>query len=114
MALTTVGMWVGLTAKNPNRATSITIARVLILPLAAGFLVFTGSVMVSYNFATDATPGWKFTLFLWFGLGMIADAFFGLSAWRNLQTQFRDVAVQRYSALPSFWRRLFAGNPRPQ
>lgn len=112
LALSAVGMWVGLTAKNPNRATSITIARVLILPLAAGFVIFTGVTLISYNFSSNFEPGWKFTLVLWFGLGIIADAFFGITAWRNLRTQFREVAVQRYSAVPAFWRRLFSSRPR--
>jgi ABC-type Na+ efflux pump permease subunit len=113
LALSTVGMWVGLTAKNPNRATSITVARVLILPLAVGFIIFIAAALIAYN-SSGFEPGWKFMLILWFGLGIATDAIFGLGAWRKLQTGFREVATQRFAAAPSVWGRLFRGGARPQ
>jgi hypothetical protein len=113
MALSTVGMWVGLTARNPNRATGITVARVLVLPLAAGFAILICAALVAYSSA-NFEPGWKFVLILWFGLGIASDAVFGLSAWRNLQTAFREVATQRFAAGASWLQRLFRREPKPQ
>ena len=113
LALSVVSMWVGLTARNPNRATGITVARVLILPLVLGFVIIIGATMIAYE--TGAlTMSWKFYLILWFGLGIVADAVFGLSAWRNLQTAFREVATQRFSTAPTLLQRLFRTQPRPQ
>jgi ABC-type Na+ efflux pump permease subunit len=114
LALSAVGMWVGLTAKNPNRATGITVARILVLPVALGIVIFTVGMLVAYQISSNFEPGVKFTLVLWFGLGIIADAVFGLTAWRKLKTRFREVAVQRYSSIPSFWRRLFTSSARRQ
>jgi len=113
LALSVVGMWVGLTARNPNRATGITVARVLILPLVVGFVVMIAATMLSYE-SGSVDMGWKFYLILWFGLGIVADAVFGLSAWRNLQTAFREVATQRFSSAPTLLQRLFRSQPRPQ
>jgi hypothetical protein len=113
LTLSVVGMWVGLTARNPNRATGITVARVLILPLVLGFVIMIGANMISYE-SGSIDMGWKFYLILWFGLGIIADAAFGLSAWRNLQTAFREVATQRFAGAPTLWQRLFRSQPRPR
>jgi ABC-type Na+ efflux pump permease subunit len=104
--LSAVGMWVGLTARNPNRATGITVVRVLVLPLVLGIVILIGATLIAYN-SSAYEPGWKFMLVVWFGLGMAADAVFGLSAWKKLQTGFREVAVQRFSLAPSLWERLF-------
>src|SRR5581483_978063 len=100
-ALSVVGMWVGLTAKNPNRATGITVRRVLILPLAIGL-----AILIFAAIFHPIEGGWKTTLGLWFGLGIMTDVVFGWSAWRRLQNEFREAAVQRVVSGPSLLKRL--------
>ncbi len=107
LALSVVGMWVGLSAKNPNRATGITLARVIVLPL-----VVSSAIMIFFGIMAGAgliqgTPGWKFYVAVWFVPGIFADAFFGLRAWRRLRSEFRTVAAQRFAPRPSIFRRWF-------
>ncbi len=112
LALSALGMWVSLTAKNPNRATGITVRRILVLPWAVILVVFLFGTMVN-AFAQSNTAGWKFFLALYFVTGIGADLWFGLGAWRRLQAEFREVAVQRFSTAPSIWSRLRRGQPQP-
>jgi len=42
-------------------------------------------------------PSWKFFLYLWFWLGVFADVAFGLPAWWQLRTRFRELALQRFT-----------------
>ncbi len=107
LALCALGMWLSLTAKNPNRATGMAVRRVLVLPLAVGL-----GIIVFSSFAPSAfsatEPTWQFIWGLWFGLGMLTDLAFGLTAWRRLRTEFREAAAQRYaptSLLPGRWWR---------
>ena len=104
-ALSLVGMWVSLTAKNPNRATGITVRRVLILPLAVGL-----AILIFMAIFQVGEGGWKIILGLWFGLGILADVVFGWSAWWRLQNEFREAAVHRVVPGPSLLKRLLVGN----
>jgi hypothetical protein len=99
-ALTWVAMATSLTARSPNHASVSTIFRVLILPWVVFGVV---GVMASFWFLTRGapTPGWKFYLGLWFWLGIFADLAFGLPAWWQLRTHFRQLASQRFTLLPS-------------
>ncbi len=106
-ALSMVGMWVGLTAKNPNRATGITVRRVLILPLAVGLAILIFMAVFQLGVGDG---GWKITLGLWFGLGILADVIFGWNAWWRLQNEFREAAVHRLVPGPSLLKRLLVGN----
>jgi ABC-type Na+ efflux pump permease subunit len=110
LALYWVGMWQALTAKNPNRAASGGVARVLILPPLVWALMILLSFLSSLN--GGETPGPKFLLGLWLGLGLAADVIFSLRARRKLLTQFRAAAAQRYTPRAGFWRRLFTGAER--
>jgi ABC-type Na+ efflux pump permease subunit len=107
LTLSAVGMWVGLSAKNPNRATGITLARVIVLPLGATAAIFIFSGVLSELGFIHFDPGWKFFLAAWFVPGIVVDAFFGLRAWRRLCTEFRETATQRFAPRPSLLRRLF-------
>jgi hypothetical protein len=111
LTLSVVAMWVGLSTRNPNRTTGITVVRVLVLPLVAFFaiLIFMEIFASATNIPFD--PGWKFFLASWLLPGVFADAFFGLRAWQHLRDDFREVAAQRFAPRPSLWRRLFG--PRP-
>jgi len=103
-----VGMWQGLTAKNPNRATSASLARIMILPWVAFGLVSLALSLVSLNRELDLGP--KFFLVLWMGLSVAADVGFGAWARYKLLNEFRLAAARRYAPSVSFWKRLFGGS----
>ncbi len=98
------GMWQGLTAKNPNRATSASLARILVLPWIAFAAVSLVLSLVSLNRDVDLGP--KFFLALWVGLGLAADLGFGAWSRHKLLTEFRTAAAHRYVPGQGFWKRL--------
>ena len=102
-------MWQGLTAKNPNRAASASLARILILPCVAMTLI---SLVISLMaLRRDVDLGPKFFLGLWFGLSVAADFGFGLWARYLLLREFRRAAARRYAPRSAFWKRwLGKGN----
>ena len=108
-----VGMWQGLTAKNPNRATSASLLRILVLPWVAFALVSLLLSFVSINTGLDLGP--KFFLGLWVVLSLAADFGFGAWARHKLLTEFRLAAARRYELRPGFWNRLSlaSGRRRP-
>jgi ABC-type transport system involved in multi-copper enzyme maturation permease subunit len=95
VALAFVGLRAALSAKSPNRASASAILRVLILPWLIFIVV---SVTASLWAAGGPGPGWKFFLHLWFWLGVSADLAYGLPAWWQLRTRFRELALQRFTA----------------
>ncbi len=104
-----VGLWQGLTARNPQRAAGATVARILIFP----WLIIAGvSLLISLGQLGPGTPGLgpKSFLGLWFFVGIGTDYFFASRARRKLLAQFRLMATERYVARPSFWKRLFSGS----
>ncbi|HVM51192.1 MAG TPA: ABC transporter permease subunit [Candidatus Acidoferrum sp.] len=103
-ALYWVGMWQGLTAKNPNRATSATLARIMVLPVAAfaALSMLLGLVTMNHDF--NLKP--KFFIAMWVGLSLATDAAFGAWARHKLLTEFRAAAAQRYAPGLGFWKRL--------
>jgi hypothetical protein len=105
-ALSWVGMWVSLTAKNPVRATGNALARVLVLPWVVFFVItiIWGNLI---GLMSRWEPGVGVLVGLWFGLGLIADLFFGLRARARLQTMFREVATQRQPGRRWSLARLF-------
>jgi len=108
VALYWVGMWMGLAARNPKRAFSGAIIRILMLPWI-GFAAF-------MMFAAVAPPdvqgklGWGHFLGVWFALGLAADVGFGFWARQKLLAEFRIIATQRYQRRASWWKRL-SGKP---
>jgi preprotein translocase subunit SecE len=96
-ALFWVAIASALTAKNPNQASVNTILRILILPWVAWLTIVTiTNVWLMLHGADE--PGWKFYLYLWVWLGLLADAAFGLPAWWLVRTRFRELALQRLSS----------------
>jgi hypothetical protein len=95
-ALICVAISQALTARTPNRANVTTIVRILILPT-----VLYGAVgVVAFIWTTSlgvAGPEWKFYVRMWFWLGIITDLAYGLPAWWQLRTRFRQLAVQRFA-----------------
>jgi ABC-type Na+ efflux pump permease subunit len=99
-----VGMWEGLAAKNPTRATATNVGRILVLPwvvLGLGGLV---ASLVWPN--PEDKPVLKLLLGLWFGLGLAADLGFGAWARYKLLTEFRLAATRRYEPHLGFWKRV--------
>lgn len=105
VALYWVGMWMGLAAKNPKRALSDTVGRVLAVPWV-GFAVFM-TLMAVISIRGNVGPDWKTFLGVWFALGLVADCGFGAWARHKLLTEFREMATRRYERRASLWRRLF-------
>jgi hypothetical protein len=107
-ALYWVGMWTGLSARNPKRAFSGAATRILILPWV-GFALF-------LMFVALAPPDlqreleWGYFLGVWFALGLVADIGFGIWARQKLLTEFRIIATQRYQQRASLWKRLFGSS----
>jgi ABC-type transport system involved in cytochrome c biogenesis permease component len=95
-ALFWVAIASALTAKNPNQASINTIFRILILPWGAWLTIIT-ITNVWLMLHGSGEPGWKFYLYLWVWLGLLADAIFGLSAWWLVRTRFRELALERLS-----------------
>jgi ABC-type transport system involved in multi-copper enzyme maturation permease subunit len=93
-ALSWVALLAALTAKSPSRASASAIVRVLILPWI-GFAAV--AVIAGIWTAGGPGPGWQFYLYLWFWLGVLTDLGYGLPAWWQLRTHFRELALQRFA-----------------
>lgn len=106
VALYWVGMWQGLTAKNPARAASGSLSRVLIVPWLLIAFVMLLVVLASMSGVREPDPWWKFFLALWFVLGLLVDFGFSAYACHKLFTEFRLAAQQRYEPTRRFWKRL--------
>jgi hypothetical protein len=100
-ALYWVGMWQGLTSRNPNRAASATLARILVLPWIVFALVVLIISLGAIRGRTEPKP--ELLLQWWFGLGLAADIFFGAWARHRLLTEFRLVAERRFTARSGLW-----------
>ena len=101
-----LGMWTGLAMRNPKHAFGGAIVPVLALPWIGLGIVMTIIELLPYElrrpFRWDGFP-----LLVWFVFGILVDLLFGLSARRNLLTNFRLIAAQRYQPRPSWWQRWF-------
>lgn len=107
VALFWVGMWMGLAARNPKRAFSHTVVRVLVLPWI-GYAAFLMAAALA-EILLHASMNWKTFVAMWFVIGVAADVGFGLLAWRRLTTGFRALAMERYQPTGSFLRQWFGG-----
>jgi hypothetical protein len=109
VALYWVGMWQALTAKNPNRTASASVARILILPPLSWAMVVLIAVLSSVRGGQNYESWPHMLLGLWFGLGIVADIGFSVAARRRLLAEFRLAAAQRYTPRAGFLKRLFTG-----
>lgn len=105
IALYWMGMWHGLSNKNPRRAFGGAIAPILTLPWVAWALTMTVIGLMPNELRRaiyfDSLPLW-----LWFGYSMVVDLGFSHYARQQLLTRFRALAAQRYQLQPSWWQRL--------
>jgi hypothetical protein len=105
VALYSIGLWQGLTARNPLRALGGTLARVLVVPWIAYAAVLLLMVLAQLGGRSyHPNPTWQFFLGLWFGLGIAADLLFGIWSWQKLLTEFRLAAQEQYTRRDS-WNR---------
>lgn len=107
VALYWVGLWQALAARNPNRAATNAVVRILVVPWALYALVMLFVVLASIiGVRAKGDPGWRFFLGLWFILGIGTDVAFALAARFQFLTQFRQVAAKKYVPRESFWKSL--------
>ena len=91
MALSWVGMWLGLSGRKPNRAAILTLMRIILLP---SFVFIIGMSCAGVLFSRSIN--WTSSLVFWCILGAAANAYFTLGAKAKLFGQFRDVVTQRF------------------
>jgi len=95
VAMYWLGMWRGLTAKDPHRAFLGNLVRILLLPWigigAAALFIATAAAMVGYE------PGNYTFINLWVLFGLAADVGFAAWARHQLQTKFRSAATMRFN-----------------
>ena len=108
IALTWVGMWVALTAHNPNRATGHTVLRLLVLP----WLVILVAAMLGAVMQSSRIQSGNFILGMWVVTGLVFDLGFALNAAWHLKNSFREVAMQRFSRRRSWLKRWFGGGAK--
>jgi ABC-type transport system involved in cytochrome c biogenesis permease component len=109
IALSWLGMWLGLRSRHAHRAAAGALVRVLVLPwILMAILLLVFALSNAYGRIRAWTGAdWEGKIFLlsWLVIGLSIAAIFGLRARQKLLTQFREVATQRFEAHPSRWRR---------
>lgn len=105
VALYWVGMWIGLSAKNPKRVLGDIVSRVLVLPwvLFLGFMVCLA--ILAARGGGDPGSDWQMLLVVWLALGLGTDFAFGFWARQKLLTEFRLAATLRYERRVPWWQR---------
>jgi hypothetical protein len=93
IALSTVGMWLGLSGRKTNRATIVGLLRIVVVPSVA-FTVVTAVLAVVSSVSNGFTPfgiAW-----FWIFLCTVTNLVFMTSAKNHLR-QFRDIVAQRFA-----------------
>jgi phosphatidylglycerophosphate synthase len=91
VALGWTAMYCALTTRSPNHASMLTISRIVIAPAVILAAIVVLANVYSYLSAMPG-PSLGFYLAWWFGLGLVADLIYGLTARRQLLTRFRHLA----------------------
>ena len=109
IAIYWVGMWMGLASKNPKRAYSDTIGRVLALPWIIFALFILLVVLFSAYRRSELTGG----VIVGFAVGqaLLVDVVFSLWARYQLLTEFREAATRRFQRSVPLWRRILGIGP---
>ena len=94
-ALSWMSMWMGLKNIKVNRASGMAISRILILP----WLVFSLSLTLLGAIHFLSQFGWNefYLLGYWTALCVANNLIFSSSSKRSLNTQFREIATQRFA-----------------
>jgi hypothetical protein len=108
VALYAVGLWQSAAAKGPTEAAGGTAFRILALPwilyLLAGALLAVADALHLMRSWSLPNPEWVVFLGGWLLIGLAVDFFFGLRAWRAMQSKFREVAAT--AVRPRGWGQL--------
>lgn len=103
-----VGMWQGITSRNPNRVAAETSSRILVLPwLGMAVFLLLAALSNMSGGGVHLTPTGFFML--WLVLGLLVDLILGFLAFDKLHSRFREMAAQKYLPQPSIWTRWFRG-----
>ena len=96
VALSVVGMWLGLNSRTANRAALATIVRILVLPwLAFALLMTVLASMVGLNLGpADGSLSGFFPLLAWLLPSLLLNLYFGLRAYWRLLHDFRTAALE--------------------
>lgn len=97
IALTWVGMWMGLRSRHSNRATAAAVARIMVLPWLVWGILMTVLALTAFRWGNS--PRWmdeEFVMVLWVFLSLAIDVGFALWARSCLLNDFRQVATERY------------------
>ena len=92
IALSTVGMWLGLSGRKTNRATIVALMRIVLLPTAA----FTVAGILIAIMAPSGNPSLMGFGIFWIVLCIVTNLVFMASANNHLR-QFRDILAQRFA-----------------
>jgi hypothetical protein len=88
IALGWVGMWMGISYKRPNRASSAAASRVIVWPFVGMFFV---ASQIGFTNGSGSV-----VLAFWFCVGLICDALLIVHARRSLYAKFRSLAATPY------------------
>lgn len=97
VALALVGLWNGLVARNNRQAVTNTLASVLLLPWVLFLMITITAVLLDVE-TSSSTIFW-----LWVLLSLIVDILFGWRAWKQLSTNVRVIAANRFERGPAKW-----------
>ena len=89
MALSWVGMWLGLINRKPNRAALLALTRILVLP-GAMFVVF----LFLWGSSSNNPDPTGAAFILWILFGLAADLYFAVGALLRLRAQFRTIVAE--------------------
>jgi len=102
-AISIVGLWHGLVARNSRQALTSTLVRILVLPW-----ILYGLANLSAMLGLDREIPGKYQLPMAFCLSLAVNGFFSWQAWDQLHRQLRSIAAARYGGGRgrSIWYRL--------
>jgi len=90
-ALGWTAMYSALTSRGPHQASMATVLRILLAPSLVCIGIFVLTNLFVDN-SREGSPAFGYYLAWWLGLGFITDLIFGLVAFRQLTTRFRQLA----------------------
>jgi hypothetical protein len=95
-ALYAVGLWQSAVAKAPAQAAGAAAFRILALPWILYMLLLAAMAVVDgLNLVRGLpNPSWVFWLLSWVCIGCGVNLVFGVKAWHDIHTRFRQVAAQ--------------------
>jgi ABC-type transport system involved in cytochrome c biogenesis permease component len=98
IALSWVGMWLGLINRKPNRAALLALTRILVLPSVVFVVLLCLWTLVPSSKNADHPE--TIINALWIILGLGADLYFGLEARNKLRAEFRTIVAEGVARKP--------------